>query len=327
MTASAAEPGRRSIRIGGVDVPAGRRRDVEIPVARLATGTWVSLPVAVLHGAHPGPALWLNGAVHGDELNGIEIVREVLRTVDPRRLSGTVLGVPIVNGFGLLQGSRYLPDRRDLNRSFPGSPRGSLAARLAHLFMEEVVERCAYGVDLHTGSGGRTNYPQVRGDLDEPEIRRMAEVFGAPVMIHARNRDGSLREEATRRGRHVLVYEAGEAGRFDSEAIRVGRQGVLRLLDALGMRTTDLPPAPPTQEVRTSRWIRAGRSGILRLRIQPGRVLAAGEELGVIADTFSRRTSLVRAPHEGVVLGISLNPLVNRGDAIAHLAQIGPHAS
>ncbi|MFW6198438.1 MAG: M14 family metallopeptidase, partial [Acidobacteriota bacterium] len=161
--------------IGGERVAPGETRRLDLPVARLPTQQMLSLPVKVLHGSRPGPRLWLSAAIHGDEVNGVEIIRRVLDAVRPEELAGTVVAVPIVNVFGFVQQSRYLPDRRDLNRSFPGSRRGSLAARLARLFLTEVVERCSHGIDLHTGSLHRSNLPQVRGDLDDPETRRCAE--------------------------------------------------------------------------------------------------------------------------------------------------------
>jgi predicted deacylase len=185
------------LRIGDTLVQPGSTGRVDLPVARLPTQTHLSLPVAIIHGARPGPTLWLSAALHGDEIGGVEIIRRVLSRVSAPRLDGSLIAVPIVNVFGFISQSRYLPDRRDLNRSFPGSARGSLAARLAHLFMTEVVKQCTHGIDLHTGSSHRRNLPQIRADLDDPDTRRIATAFGATVMIHSRVRDGSLREAAT----------------------------------------------------------------------------------------------------------------------------------
>ena len=167
-------PSREDFRVGDYEVPVGTEQILQLPVARLLTGSWMSLPVVVLHGREPGPILWLSAALHGDELNGMEIIRLVLDRLDPTQLRGTLISVPVVNVFGFEQQERYLPDRRDLNRSFPGSARGSLASRLAHLFMSEIVAQCEYGIDLHTGSNHRANLPQVRGDLADPETRRLA---------------------------------------------------------------------------------------------------------------------------------------------------------
>src|SRR5690606_22188097 len=197
------------------------------------------LPVHVLHGREEGPTVWMNAAIHGDELVGVEVIRRVLATLDPRTIRGTVLAVPIVNVLGAMTADRYLPDRRDLNRSFPGSPRGSLAARIAHLMMTEVVAKCEVGIDLHTGSDRRTNLPQVRADLDDPRTRELAEAFGAPVMLHAEVRDGPLREAAGQVGATVLLYGGREAWRVGEGAIAAGVEGVRRVLARLGLVDAD----------------------------------------------------------------------------------------
>jgi uncharacterized protein len=306
--------------LAGVEVPPGKRARVEIPVAGMVTGGILSLPVEVRNGRHDGPTVWVNAAIHGDELNGIEAVRRVAREIRADRLSGRVLLVPIVNLFGFLHQSRYLPDRRDLNRSFPGSPRGSLASRLAHLFLEQVVDRCQVGLDLHTGSDHRTNLPQVRGDLDDPRVRGMARAFGAPVAVHAAIRDGSLRAAGAERGIPVLVYEGGGPHRFDEEAVERGAGGVLEVLRHLGMiRNGDPLPAPPL-EARSTRWIRAGRSGLARMEVIPGTRVRQGERLGFIADAFGDAPAILRAPEDGLIVGVNQHPVVHRGDAVANLA-------
>ncbi|GIW72300.1 MAG: deacylase [Planctomycetota bacterium] len=311
--------------IAGVEVAPGTSEHLEIPVAELPTETYLSLPVAVVHGREPGPRLWLSATIHGDEANGIEIIRNVLERVEPRRLRGTLIAVPIVNVFGFIQQSRYLPDRRDLNRCFPGSPRGSLAARLAHLFMREVVAHCTHGIDLHTGANHRSNLPQIRADLRDRPTRRCAEAFNAPVMMHSRARDGSLREAATRRGLKVLLYEGGEAQRFDREAIEIGTGGVLRVMTHLGMgqfRHRKQPAHGHSVELVSSVWVRARRGGILRLQTRLGERVAEGQQLGTIADAFGEHPLAVRAPVEGIVIGLNKMPLVNQGDAIAHIGQL-----
>ena len=223
--------------------------------------------------------------------------------------------------FGFIEQSRYLPDRRDLNRSFPGSPRGSLAARLADLFMKQVVSRCTHGIDLHTAADSRTNLPQIRANLKDPETERCARAFGAPAMIHASTRDGSLREAATKRGIAVLLYEGGEALRFNPDAIEVGVQGILRVMAMLEMYQSPIEPPPkPSLSVAKSQWVRASRSGILRLQIKLGQQVEKKQSLGAIADPFGETTSHMYAPCKGLVIGYSQNPLVNQGDAIVHLA-------
>ncbi len=312
---------------GEVTAPGDRRR-FEVHAARLVTGGWLSIPVEVLVGMKPGPRVWLSGAIHGDELDGIEIIRRVLEALDPAALAGSVIAVPIVNVFAFIDGSRYLPDRRDLNRSFPGSERGSLAARIAHLFMHQVVAQCDVGIDFHCGSDNRVNLPQVRVDLDDPDALRLARAFRAPVVMHARAPSGSLRDSASAVGATVLVYEGGQSGRFTEGAIRRGVAGVVRVLHEAGV----LPGAASEDETdadvgepliaRSSLWVRAGQSGILRTDTQLGARVTAGQRLGVIADAFGDRASAVRARADGIVVGVTSHPLVNRGDAIAHIASL-----
>ncbi len=314
--------GSSAITLGETEIPAGVRVDTEIPVARLPTGTWLSLPVAVLNGAHPGPRVWLDAAIHGDEVNGLEIIRRVLPRIDPARLRGSLLAVPMVNVFGFIHQIRYLPDRRDLNRCFPGSSRGSLAARLANLFMREIVARCKYGIDLHTGSLHRTNLPQVRADLADPETRRIAVAFGAPLVYGAKGIRGSLRDSARRRGVHVLVYEGGEPLRFDEEAIAVGVRGILRVLAALEMWDGPLDELPPPVEASESRWLRASRSGIFHLEASLGERVKKNRVVGRISESLSSRERPVKATFDGLIIGYTNNPLVYRGDALVHLARI-----
>ena len=223
---------RESFAIGGVRIRSGTVRALELPITRLVTGADVTLPVRVVHGREDGPRIWIDAAIHGDEVAGVEVVRQVMAGLDPKTFRGTLVAVPIVNVLGFMTGDRYLPDRRDLNRSFPGSPRGSLASRIAHLFMREIVAGCEVGIDLHTGSDRRSNLPQVRADLDDPRTRELAAAFGAPVMLHAGIRDGSLRHAAGEHGAKVLLYEAGETaalrrlrrlGRRDRRTPRAGR--------------------------------------------------------------------------------------------------------
>jgi len=311
--------------IDDTSVRPGKRHQCELPISKLVTGTQVSLPVMVVHGAHEGPTVWLNAAIHGDEINGVEIIRRVLDRLDAHRLHGTVLAVPIVNVHGFVSGDRYLPDRRDLNRSFPGSARGSLASRIAHLLMTEVVARCSVGIDLHTGSDHRTNLPQIRADLDDPATSHLAKVFGAPIVIHSATRDGSLRQAATDAGATVLLYEAGEAWRFDEQAIATGVDGIIRVLTELGlMKSETLESSPVVGSVvsRSSSWVRARRSGIAQIDVMLGDGVDKGQTIGRLHDSFGNRLGRITAPIDGVVIGLSLDPLFNRGDAIAHVAAV-----
>lgn len=302
-------------------ITAGRRGKLELPIARLMSGTPVALPVLVLHGRHDGPTIWLSAVVHGDELCGVEIIRRVLERIDTGELRGTIIAVPIVNVHGFNTGDRYLPDRRDLNRAFPGSPRGPLASRVANLMMTEVIGRCEVGIDLHTGSDHRINLPQIRGDLDNPAVLRLAQAFAAPVSLHARVRDRSMREAATEAGATVLLYEGGEAHRFDETSIVAGTEGCLRVLAHLDMIDQAPPAMAETTLTRSSKWMRAMRSGILHLDVGLGDAVATGEVLSTVHDPFGKRLGTVKSRTTGVVIGHTQHPLVNRGDAVVHVAE------
>ena len=312
---------RESFAIGSVRVRAGSAKEVELPITRLVTGGDISLPVRVVHGREPGPTVWVNAAIHGDEVMGVEVVQQIVASLSPKTLRGTLVAVPVVNVFGFMTGDRYLPDRRDLNRSFPGSARGSLASRIAHLFMREIVSGCEVGIDLHTGSDRRSNLPQVRADLDDERTRELAQAFGAPVMLHAKIRDGSLRHAAREQGAKVLLYEAGEPLRFDAYAVDAGVVGVRRVLAALGMtEPVDEPPVEPSLECRSSGWVRARRTGILHLDVRLGQKVSDGERLGTLFDSFGKTLRAVYANRDGIVIGRTEAPLVNSGDAVVHIA-------
>ena len=311
-----------SLVINDVEIQPGRRLTIDLPVARLYTHAPITMPVHILHGRMPGPKLFVSAAVHGDEINGVEIIRRLMRLKSLSRLRGSLIAVPVVNVYGFIAHSRYLPDRRDLNRAFPGSSKGSLAARLAHLFMHEIVSNCTHGIDLHTGTLHRCNLPHIRAELHDPETRRLAEMFGVPVLIHADLRDGSLRQAAAEKGIITLVYEAGEALRFDEASIRMGVKGIASVMRALGM----LPGEPPARAsaplvAHASIWVRAPRSGVLRASIGLGVMVRKRAQLGVIADPFGGSEIPVCAPAGGTVISRVNLPLVNEGEALFHIAR------
>ena len=279
------------------------------------------MQVHVINGRSDGPRLFVAAALHGDELNGVEVIRRIVKLSALRRLRGALVVVPIVNVPGFLNLSRYLPARRDLNRSFPGLTRGSLAARLARQFLNEIVEGSTHGIDLHTGAVHRSNYPQVRVNLEDPEAARIAQAFGVPLVINAGFRDGSLRQSAHERGVPVIVYEAGEALRFDEAGIRAGVKGVMRVMRELGM----LPPlrsAAPAHDpliVRSTRWVRAPVSGVVRITRSAGVQFKEGQLLAIVADPLGESEMEIRAPSDGVVIGRTNLPLVNEGDALFNI--------
>jgi predicted deacylase len=317
---------REAIRIGGAEVPPGARVDLRLSVSESYIGDRLSVPMTVVNGDRPGPRMFVTAAVHGDELNGIGIVKELLGTLEPTDVAGTVVLVPVVNVLGLPLHSRYLPDRRDLNRCFPGSTDGSMASRLAHAIISEVVEPCDLGVDLHTGASGRANLPQIRAVLDDPTALEYARAFAAPILIDAPQRPGSLRAVAHSMGIPVLTYEAGEALRFDESAIGVGVAGIKRLLAHLGMLDNGQAPEAAdltALEADETHWIRADRGGIIRLEVGLGDTVAVGQPLWTVSSPFGRDRNPKESLYEGIVIGMSTVPLVNPGDAVLHIAVPG----
>ena len=316
----------KTITIGGIDIAPGTQQLVDLPVGSLYTHTEMHLPVHVIRGKTEGPRLFISAAIHGDELNGLEIVRRLLRLKSIKRIKGTLIAVPFVNGFGLLQNSRYLPDRRDLNRCFPGSERGSLASRIAHIFLNQIVQQCDYGIDIHTGAIHRSNLPQIRANLDEPETKKLAEAFGVPVIINANLRDGSLRAAADEFRVKTLLYEAGQALRLDELSVRAGVKGIQNVMRELGMLSSKSHRNANTEPyiARSSSWIRAPHSGLLQSykklgdRVSKNQVLAAVTDP---SDMFDLHEHEILSKYAGIIIGKTNIPLVNEGDAIFHVAR------
>lgn len=308
--------------IGEREIGPGSREVVEFSLPPLSTHSDLHMPIHVIHGKKRGPCLLVCAALHGDEINGIEIIRRLVGLRALSRLHGTLIAVPIVNIYGFIHLSRYLPDRRDLNRSFPGSERGSLAARLANRFMQEIVSKATHGIDLHTAAVHRDNFPQIRASLDCEETRRLAEAFRAPLIIDAALRPGTIREAAAERNIPWLVYEAGEALRFDEVSIRAGVRGIVHVMRELGMlrqqkSKTEVMP----RIVKSNFWIRAPQSGILRLTVKLGASVSKGDVLGYVSDPYGENEAQIIAPNTGIIIGRTNLPLVHEGDALVHLAR------
>ncbi len=320
---------RDAFEIAGQSIAPGTSAEVNLPVSTLPDHTPVNLALEVHHGKRAGPTMFVSAAVHGDEVIGVEIVRRLLRAPQLRSLRGTLIVVPVVNSFGFLNRSRYLPDRRDLNRCFPGSPTGSLGSRLAHIFLNEVVLRCDFGIDLHSAAVHRTNLPQVRVSPSDRVTQKMALDFGAPVVLTSGLRDGSLRAVAADLGTHVLLYEAGEGLRFDEMAVRAGLAGILRV-----MRGTDMLPAKGIARAKaapylcqSSHWLRAPAGGLLRTFHAEGETVEEGDLLATVSDPFGKDDAELVAPHAGILIGRAILPVVNEGDAVFHLARLSPRAA
>lgn len=312
--------------IAGNTVQPGTHTILSLPSADLYTQTKMGVPIHVFHGKKAGPRVFITSTIHGDEVNSIEIVRRVHQQKWLKNLKGTLITIPVVNIYGFIIQSRYLPDRRDLNRSFPGNKKGSLAARLAIMLNEEIIAKCQYGIDLHTGAEGRINLPQLRVNLATPGAKQLAKAFDVPVIVDAKIRDGSLRQAASELGIPVLVYEAGEAFRYHEMCVRIGVRGIKNVLHYLGMiqvpqrkKKHDLKPLI-TDAVS---WIRADVSGMLQPLKDFSKpfVVKKGEMIAYIHDPFLVNPSEpVLAPFNGIVIGLTNYAIVNEGDAICNIA-------
>lgn len=310
--------------IDGIEVKPGEKRQVTLDMGRLYDFTEVKIPVEIIRGKKDGPTLFVSSAIHGDEINGIEIVRRLLKSKSLSNIKGILIAIPIVNVFGFNDRSRYLPDRRDLNRCFPGIQKGSLASQLAHKFMKEIVEKSDYGIDLHTGSFHRNNHPQVRANINDKNTLELAKAFGAPVIIDSNLRDGSLREAVSGLNVPMLLYEGGEALRFDEKVINLGVKGILSVMKKIGM--IDGVKKPHSRKkifvAKSSYWVRAVHSGLHISKCRLGKIVKKGDVLGEISNPFGERKTLVKAVEDGVVIGKLMLPLANKGDALFHIATI-----
>jgi hypothetical protein len=315
---------RPPVSLAGSKIKPGQQATIQVPVARLYTHTEMTMPVHVIHGYKDGPRLFVSAAIHGDEIIGTEIIRRLMKLKKIRKLSGTLIAVPVVNVYGFLQQSRYSPDRRDLNRFFPGSEKGSLTSQLADIFMAEIVANSTHGIDLHAGSNHRTNLPQIRANIENPDTLRLAEAFRVPVVINASIRDGSLRQALAEKGIPFLLYEAGEALRFDEVAIRAGIRGILSVMETIGMlrasRARKAVIEPLIADATT--WIRAPASGILHMNVPLGAKVGKNKKIGEIADPFGGPEAAIESPVSGMVIGRLNLPLVHQGDAVIHIARI-----
>lgn len=310
------------VTVAGVEVGAGRRRDLAPVVSESLTGGPLTMPVAVVNGARPGPRMCVTAAVHGDEVGGTAVCRHLLARVEPEALRGVLVVVPAVAVPAVQARTRRLPDDHDLNRAFPGSATGSAAARLAHLVLGHVVDGSTAGVDLHTAVRGRVNVPQVRVD-PAAGADGLARAFAAPYVLESAPPEGTLRAAAADRGVPVVTYEAGEALRLDPEAVAVGTDGVVRVMAHLGMWPAKGVPAPAggTRVLRGSRWVRAEHGGLLELHVGPGGEVDAGQPLWTTRSPLGSALGTIRSPAAGVIIGAATLPLVAPGDAVLHLAR------
>ncbi len=301
----------------------GNRLKFDLPSANLYTHTPLNMPIEIIHGRYYGPVLLICAAIHGDELNGVEIIRRLRDIRELDKLHGTIILVPVVNLFGYIHQSRYLPDRRDLNRCFPGSEKGSIASRVAYKFFDEIVKHSTHIIDLHTAAINRHNLPQIRAALNEPEVDKLARGFSIPLIINSELIENSLRYEAGKIGIPVITYEAGEALRLCEQSIVTGVRGILSVMRTLYMlpKRANKPVKSSPYIAKSSTWYRASIDGMFRPLCKLGSHIEKGEKIGVIAAPFSSDEEILYAPSDGIIICINKLPLVNEGEALFHIAR------
>lgn len=311
------------MKIFGTEIKKGKRTVINLPVAQLHTGTHLDIPVIIYRGKKDGPSLLLCAGIHGNEVNGVEIVRQILSNGFAKPERGMVMCIPVVNVLGFLNQTREFPDGRDLNRMFPGSKKGSLASRYAYAIMNKIVPHFDYIIDFHTGGDQRFNYSQIRTEIDKPLNIELAKVFGARFVINSNSREKSFRESATSLGKTVLLFEGGKSLNLDKVVTKIGINGVLRVMHHLGMRdfTKELDGVDKEEPivVLNSNWTRSPQSGMFRTYAKNGKFIKKGEIIGTITDPFGKEENKLKAPHDGYVICLNHSPLVIQGDAIAHI--------
>ena len=309
--------------ISGIPVEAGETKEIYLKVSESFLSASIQIPITVIRGSKVGPTAFVMAAIHGDEINGVDIVRRLIFDVDHEKLSGTLIAIPVVNIPGFLGQSRYLPYNRDLNRFFPGKRHGNNAEKIAYRLFKEIILKCDFGIDLHTAANGRLNLPHVRGDMTSPRVRNLSRAFGATVLVDQAGVRGSLRREATEAGVPTILFEAGETDRFSPKVSLQGLRGVLNVLSEVRMWPAHEQVRPPFQViVKASEWVRAEKGGILDLAIKPGDLIYEGDRIGSILNPFGKTVTQIRSPTTGIVIGVTTAPLTVPGTGIAHVARL-----
>lgn len=309
----------KQVTIANQEIKPGEFKEIKINIARLPSHTLIDTPIYVSRSMKDGPVLALIAGMHGDELNGMEVVRRILDQGLHKVKRGTVVCMPVINVYGFLNYSREVPDGKDVNRSFPGRRNGSLASRVAYYLMHDVIPFIDCGIDFHTGGAMRSNYPQVRAVLRDDTNLELANAFCAPFTIDTSFRPNSLRKEASRKGKKIIVYEGGESLRFDPQAIEEGVAGTLRLMKHLNMIDTAPEPKEQNRLIWNTAWIRAKHAGLFQPNIQCGQLVHRGEWVGTITDPFGEFKEEVKASETGYVISLNNGPVINAGDALMHL--------
>ena len=314
----------RPLVIAGERVAPGETKDINVDISETYTGDKVRMPVRVIRAKKPGPRLFVTAAIHGDEINGTGIIHDFLFGEPCEIQAGALVLVPVVNVLGFESNERYLPDRRDLNRSFPGSAKGSMAARIAHRILTEIGSKCDFGIDLHSAAAQRTNFPNVRADLADPQARALAEAFGCALVIDGKGPVGSFRRECTRLGCPTIILEAGEPWKIEPSVMRIGVRGIKNILAHLGLAQGEIVPPPYQAIVRKTQWLRATVGGILKFHVSPGQFLDEGQPVATSYSILGREQNTISSPSSGIVLGMATMPAVKPGEPVVHVASISP---
>ena len=309
-------------RLLGRSVAPGEWAQVDLKVSETVTHQPARIPVSIVRGLEDGPVLYLVSALHGNEINGVAIVRRLLDTLGGKLARGTLIAVPVANRFGFDANDRYLPDRRDLNRHFPGEAKGNMASRIADQLFRKVVLAADCGIDLHTAAAGNTNLCHIRGDADVAPVKEIMRATGLPILVHGDGPKGSLRRAATEAGVPTVLFEAGEPGRFERHVVDIGHHAVLRVMAHLGMVPDSFRKPSFQALIRQAHWLRVDHGGILDLRVEPGDLVTKGQHIGDLVDPFGRHVDHLVADRSGVVLGIATDPLANPGNAVVHIGEM-----
>lgn len=311
-----------SLKIGDQIVEPGETKDIRLEISETYTGDKICIPIRVLRSNNPGPNIFVTAAIHGDEINGTGIIHDFLFGKQIELKKGTLTLVPVVNVFGFESHERYLPDRRDLNRCFPGTPNGSLASRIANTLMTELVDKCDYGIDLHTAAAQRTNYPNVRADLNHPETRRLATAFGCALILDGKGPAGCFRREATRRGCPTIILEAGEPWKIEPSVLQIGLRGIRNVLGNFEMLDGKIETPPFQAFIRKTSWIRATVGGILKFHVSPGDFVDADQPLATNYSILGHEQNIIESPTPGIVVGMTTMPAVKPGEPICNIASM-----
>ncbi|MDQ8201908.1 succinylglutamate desuccinylase/aspartoacylase family protein [Pelagicoccus sp. SDUM812003] len=313
---------RRTLRIGGVTIRPGETKDIGLRLSETYTGDLVRMPVRVIRAKKPGPRVFVTAAIHGDEINGTGIIHDFLFGDTCEIEKGALILVPVVNVLGFENNQRYLPDRRDLNRSFPGAPRGSMASRIAHTLMSEITANCDFGIDLHSAAFQRTNFPNVRADLANLEIRKLARAFGCALVIDGKGPLGSFRRECARAGCPTIILEAGEPWKIEPSVLQIGVQGIRNVLIHLGMLAGKVTPPPYQAIIRKTQWVRATVGGILKFHISPGEFVTENQPIATNYSILGMEQNIITSPTNGIAIGMATMPAVKPGEPVCHIATL-----